>query len=92
MALIRVMSFIDDWFDFWLEVLPEKDRGLSDGAEGSAVNDSPKGTALHLGGISASPSASSLSPLPDIPEMYLRHIPCEPCPSAVEEAARVLRR
>lgn len=61
------MCWIDDLLDFWFG-----DRGLSDGAEGSAVNDSPKGTALHLGGISASPSAPSLSPLPDPPEMYLR--------------------
>lgn len=48
--------------------------------------------AIKPDSVAAHTSASSLSPLPDIPEFYLRHIPCEPCPSAVEEAERVVRR
>jgi hypothetical protein len=31
------------------------------------------------------------APLPDIPEFYRRNVPCEPCPTAVKEAERVVR-
>jgi len=31
------------------------------------------------------------APLPDIPECYLRNVPCEPCPTAVREAEHVVR-
>jgi hypothetical protein len=31
------------------------------------------------------------APLPDIPECYRRNVPCEPCPTAVKEAERVVR-
>jgi len=83
------MCWIDDLLDFWFG-----DRGLSDAAEddeGSGllrVNNSPSPEDR----IRHDSSASSLSPLPNIPEFYLRHIPCEPCPSAIEEAERVVRR
>jgi hypothetical protein len=31
------------------------------------------------------------APLPNIPECYKRNVPCEPCPTAVREAERVVR-
>ncbi len=31
------------------------------------------------------------APLPDTPECYLRNVPCEPCPTAVREAEKLVR-
>ena len=82
------MCWIDDLLDFWFP------RGLSDGAEGESGRQEPLGSAEVPEPLEArsGPSASSLSPLLVIPEFYLRPelIPCEPCPSAIEEAERVV--
>ena len=87
------MCWIDDLLDFWFG-----DRGLSDAAEddeGSGllrVNNSPSPEDR----IRHDSSASSLSPLPDPPEMFLRPELIttirESDGAAVEEAERVLRR
>ena len=85
------MCWIDDLLDFWFP----QDRGLSDGAEddgGSRIGERPP---LPEARIRHDSSASSLSPLPDIPEFLLRPelIPIkEPDGAAVEEAERALRR
>jgi len=81
------MCWIDALLDFWFG-----DRGLSDGAEGPEKVTPTKGLPRRQG---PDTSASSLSPLPDPPEMYLRPelIPIKELDgAAVEEAERVLRR
>ena len=47
-----------------------------------------------VGGEPEKPSTAPhgwYAPLPDIPECYLRNVPCEPCPTAVREAEHVVR-
>ncbi len=87
--------WLDDLLDFWF---PE-DRGLSDAAEERLAGEALRapGSKESAGGEPGRcvPLASSLSPLPDIPEMFLRPelIPIkEPDGAAVLEAERVLRR
>ena len=88
------MCWIDDLLDFWFG-----DRGLSDGAEAGRAGTKgavpPKAEAPGYPSQQSS-SASSLNPLSDIPEMFLRPelitTVREPDGAAVEEAERVLRR